>query len=93
MAVCAAGRALDEAEARFTVPVPRMEREVATSTEQQGIQPSEEVMEKILQQARELSRDVPRCPLCGEQLAQRNAELVCESVVCRGRIVEGCCGQ
>lgn len=34
-----------------------------------------------------------RCPLCRTKLTEVRGHLECRSDKCRGRIVEGCCGQ
>lgn len=32
------------------------------------------------------------CPVCSRPLIIRNGEAICESGMCRHRVVEGCCG-
>jgi hypothetical protein len=53
--------------------------------------PPDEVMDKILEAAHELSRPQQKlCPVCNAPLIGRNQELVCISDMCRNRIVEDC---
>ncbi len=31
------------------------------------------------------------CPLCGRELIERKGDIVCVSLLCRGRVIEDCC--
>jgi len=58
--------------------------------------PTYETIDKILEVAHAVAADQPKasepCPVCGEQLIERNCEVFCESEKCRHLLIESCSG-
>jgi len=63
--------------------------------------PPDEALDLILKAAQQCSvaTTLPReavldvCPVCSKAIIIRHGHAVCESGMCRGRILEGCCGE
>ena len=61
--------------------------------------PTDDALDKILTVAHEVATRLPReavmdvCPVCSRPIIIQHGHAMCVSGMCRGRILEGCCGE
>lgn len=66
-----------------------------------GLPPVDDALDIILEAARECSvaTSLPRqavldvCPVCSKPILIRHGHAICDSEICRERMIEGCCGE
>lgn len=66
---------------------------IEPSLEEAMLEVAEEYSEKFLDKVTILPRQavLDVCPICSRPIKMLQGHAVCDSGICRGRIIEGCC--